>query len=147
MFILAALILTTILTLLSLIDWKTQYLPDELTLPLLWIGLLFNIFSCFTSLENAVLGAASGYMAMYILGNGFYLCTGKIGLGQGDWKLFAALGAWFGWQSLPEILALASLIGIIFFCVMMFLGRFKRSDPLPFGPFLSFSGWLMLWGI
>lgn len=142
---LAALLLTGMLIALGLIDWKIQCLPDGLTLSLLWLGLLLNISSCFVSLEEAVMGAALGYILMSLLAQGFYFCTGKIGLGQGDWKLFAALGAWFGWQPLPEILAAASLTGLIVFFLMVIMGKCNKSDPIPFGPFLSLSGWFMLW--
>lgn len=139
-----ALILTNILIILSVLDWQFYCLPDLLTLSLLWIGLLVNIFSCFASLEEAVLGAVGGYLTMYLFSQGFYWCTGKRGLGQGDWKLIAALGAWFGWESLPHILAVASLSGGLSFFIMMLLGKLTKNDPLPFGPFLAMAGWFSL---
>jgi leader peptidase (prepilin peptidase)/N-methyltransferase len=145
---LAASVFTFWLVLLSEIDYQHHRLPDGLTLSLLWLGLLLNASHYglvhFTSASDAVLGAAAGYLSMRCLARLFYFFTGKIGLGQGDWKLFAALGAWFGWQSLPKILAIASFVGIFVFFLMLSLGKHKKSDPIPFGPFLAFSGWITL---
>lgn len=139
-----ALAFTNILIVLSMIDWQSHRLPDNLTLTLLWLGLLLNVSSCFVSVSNAVLGAAAGYMTMYLFARGFYFFTGKIGLGQGDWKFFAALGAWFGWQALPEILAKASLSGLIVCVLMIFFGKWQKNEPIPFGPFLALAGWTRL---
>ncbi len=140
----SAVIFTNVLFFLSMIDWQSHRLPDNLTLSLLWLGLLLNISACFVSLEQAVLGAAAGYMAMCLFTRAFYLCTGKIGMGQGDWKLFSALGAWFGWQALPEILVKASFSGLIVCLLMIGFGKWRKNDPIPFGPFLAFAGWIRL---
>lgn len=142
---LLALIFTGILIVLSLIDWRYQCLPDILTLSLLWLGLVINRYSLFVSLDQAVLGALIGYMALGIVAQLFYRLTGKVGMGRGDWKLFAALGAWFGWQELPWIMAAASLSGLIFFLVLIKMRRCTKNDPIPFGPFLAIFGWVALW--
>lgn len=141
---LASLVFTGTLIILSLTDWKYHCLPDSLTLSLLWLGLVINVFYFFVPPEKAIVGAATGYLIMYVLAQVFYLCTGKIGLGQGDWKLYAALGAWFGWSSLPEILALASFSGLITFLLMISTGKWTKNEPIPFGPFLAVSGWIIL---
>ncbi|MBA4697629.1 MAG: prepilin peptidase [Legionella sp.] len=124
------------------IDLETQLLPDSLTLGLLWLGLLANTdsASAFTALPNAVFGAAGGYLSLWLFTQLFYLLRGKIGMGQGDFKLFAALGAWFGWQTLPFILFTASLTGAITGMLYLKWQKKDKDTPIAFGPFLVISG-------
>jgi len=129
---------------LALIDVDTQLLPDDLTLPLLWIGLLVNTQGIFCSLESAVLGAALGYMALWMVYWIFKLITGKEGMGYGDFKLLAALGAWCGWAALPAIILISSVIGAIVGLGLMAIKRRGREVPIPFGPYLAIGGLLML---
>ena len=144
---LAGLALTWSLIALTLIDIDRQLLPDDITLPLLWAGLLFNIFAVFTSLTSAVIGAIAGYVSLWLVYQLFKLATGKEGMGYGDFKLFAVLGAWLGWQSLPLIILLASLVGaVVGISFIVFFGHDRRM-PIPFGPFLCAAGWIaLLWG-
>jgi leader peptidase (prepilin peptidase)/N-methyltransferase len=144
---LAGLALTWGLIALSFIDVDRQLLPDDLTLPLLWAGLLFNIFAVFVPLSSAVIGAAAGYISLWLVYQLFKLTTGKEGMGYGDFKLFAVLGAWLGWQSLPLIILLASLVGAaVGISFIVFFGHDRRM-PIPFGPFLCAAGWIaLLWG-
>lgn len=129
---------------LGFIDARTGLLPDAITLPLLWAGLLVNLGSVFTSPSAAILGAASGYMVLWLVYWGFKLASGKEGMGYGDFKLLAALGAWLGWQALPEILLAAALSGALAGVAALLLGRIKRDQPLPFGPFLATAAILVL---
>ena len=143
----AALLFTWALLALAFIDYDTQLLPDDITLPLLWIGLLINIGHVFTTLPFAVIGAVAGYGTFWLVYQSFKLLTGKEGMGFGDFKLLAALGAWLGWQQLPLIVLLSSMlgaaIGIAFIALM---GRDRRL-PIPFGPFLCAAGWVaLMWG-
>lgn len=135
---------------LSLIDLDHHLLPDDLTLPLLWLGLLvsaFNLGLPGVSLFDAVIGAAAGYMTLWSLFWAFLLVTGKEGLGYGDFKLLAALGAWLGWQAILPVLLLASLAGAVIGLILIVFGGRERSAPLPFGPFLAAAGFVMLiWG-
>lgn len=144
---LAGMALTWSLIALSFIDFDRQLLPDGITLPLLWAGLLLNVFAVLTPLSSAVMGAAGGYVFLWLVYQLFKLATGKEGMGYGDFKLFAALGAWLGWQSLPLIILLSSLVGAILgITFILFLGR-DRQLPIPFGPFLCVAGWIaLLWG-
>ena len=144
---LAALILVWFLIVLTLIDYDTQLLPDNITLPLLWIGLFFSLFNTFADLQSAVIGALAGYGFLWLVFQGFRLFTGKEGMGYGDFKLFAALGAWLGWQQLPFIILAASLVGAVLGIALIILfGRDKRV-PIPFGPFLCTAGLIsLLWG-
>ena len=121
---------------LTMIDYDTQLLPDSITLPLLWLGLLLNTQDIFTSVESSVYGAAAGYLSLWSVYFLFKLVTGKEGMGFGDFKLFAAFGAWFGWPALPLIILLSSLVGALAGILMiMALGRDKQL-PIPFGPYL-----------
>jgi leader peptidase (prepilin peptidase) / N-methyltransferase len=133
-----------ILVCLSFIDLKHQILPDCLTLSLLWLGLLANTNGLFTSLPSAIYGAIGAYLGLWLFIKLFYLITGKIGMGNGDFKLFAALGAWFGWNSLIFILLISSILGTIL--GMIYLNVYKKSKdtPIPFGPFLCFAGFSYL---
>lgn len=129
------------------IDLDHQLLPDSLTLGLLWLGLIANTQHLFTTLPNAVLSAAAAYLGLWLFIQLFYLITGKIGMGNGDFKLFAAFGAWFGWMFLPFILLFSSMIGSITgLCYLNFNNK-PKDTPIPFGPFLCFSGLTTLfWG-
>ena len=143
----AALLLTWFLIAMTFIDLDKMLLPDQLTLPLLWLGLLLNIGGMFTSLSDAVIGAAAGYLILWSVYWGFKLLTGKEGMGYGDFKLLAAFGAWFGWQYLPLILIISSLVGAIFGITMIALRRHQQANPMPFGPYLCMAGWIaLLWG-
>ncbi len=142
-----ALFLTWSLISLSMIDFDTQYLPDDITLPLLWLGIIINIFGIFTDLESSVLGAVFGYGTLWSVYIIFKLVTGKEGMGHGDFKLLAVLGAWLGWQSLPLIIILSSLVGAVIGISLMVFKSHDRNTAIPFGPYLAIAGWIsMLWG-
>jgi len=142
---LAAATLCFALIALTMIDLETLLLPDELTIPLLWIGLLVNLEGRFASLDEAVIGAAVGYLALWGVYQGFRLTTGKEGMGYGDFKLLSALGAWFGWSQLPTILLLASGVGAAVGLALIFSGRQGREVPIPFGPYLAGAGIVFLY--
>ena len=145
--LLAALLFIWSLICLTVIDLKHQILPDSLTLGLLWLGLLVNIQGMITPLPDAVLGAALGYITLWLVMTGFYYITGKVGMGQGDFKLLAAFGAWFGWAELPLILFMASLLGALTGIIYLKTTQQSKETPIPFGPFLCFSGLIALfWG-
>ncbi len=139
-----ALLFTWALIALTAIDWRTQYLPDAITLPLLWLGMLASLGGYFTTPTGAIVGAIAGYMLLWLVFHGFRLATGKEGMGYGDFKLLAALGAWLGWQSLPLVILLASFSGMVIGIGMLLSGRLARGNPMPFGPFLAIAGWLAL---
>lgn len=142
-----ALIFTWILIAIAGIDWDHQLIPDVLSLSLLWLGLLINLNDTFTPLSSAVIGAIIGYASLWLFMHGFKLVTGKIGMGHGDFKLVAAFGAWMGWQMLPFIIVLASLIGTIVGVGLILFKRIHRDNPIPFGPYLAIAGWAGLcWG-
>ena len=144
--IFATLLSWSLLTL-SLIDYDTKLLPDDITLPLLWLGLAVNLFAVFTPLESAVLGAILGYGVLWSVFQVFRLLTGKEGMGFGDFKLLAMLGAWLGWQQLPLIIILASFAGAIVGISLIIFGGRERSQAIPFGPYLAIAGWIALyWG-
>lgn len=138
------LLLTWGLIALSFIDLDEQILPDDITLPLLWLGLLVNINSTFCTLPQAVLGAALGYFILWLVYWVFKLITGKEGMGYGDFKLLAMLGAWVGVAGLLPIILIASFSGAIFGITAILLKRHEKGQPLPFGPFLACAGWLVL---
>ena len=139
--IFASLIFIAALLSLMLIDLDTFLLPDELTLPLLWLGLLFNLQGMFSaSLINSVIGAVVGYLSLWSLYWIFKLLTKREGMGYGDFKLLAALGAWLGWQNLVSVLLVSSCLGILYALVLRFSGRLDRGNPIPFGPFLGGAG-------
>lgn len=144
---LAALILTWSLVTMSVIDIKLQLLPDVLILPLIWLGLMLNLNGWFTDIESAVYGAVAGYLLLWFIFHFFLLITGKEGMGYGDFKLFALFGAWLGWQFLPQILLVSTVVGAISgLGMILFLGR-DKAVPIPFGPYLAAAGWIaMLWG-
>ena len=142
-----ALLLIWSLIALTFIDLDTQLLPDSITLPLLWAGLLFNVFGTFTDLQSAVIGAIAGYTALWSVYWGFKLVTGKEGMGYGDFKLLGALGAWMGWQILPLTILLSSLVGAVVGIALIVLAKRGRNVPIPFGPYLAAAGLLALfWG-
>lgn len=143
----AALLLTWSLISLTMIDFHTQLLPDNITLPLIWLGLIVNTSGLFTDLQSSVIGAISGYLILWLVFHAFKLITGKEGMGYGDFKLLAALGAWMGWQFLPQIIILSSLVGAIIGISMMIFLKHDRNKPIPFGPYLAIAGWIaMVWG-
>ena len=139
-----ALLLIWSLIVLTGIDIDTQLLPDSITLPLLWLGLLLNINSAFTSLNDAVVGAAAGYLTLWSVYWIFKLTTGKDGMGFGDFKLLAALGAWFGWQTIPLIIILSSFVGAFIGILLILLKKQGREVPMPFGPYLAGAGLITL---
>lgn len=140
-------VLTWGLLAMSLIDTEHQLLPDVLVLPLLWLGLIVNSFGLFVPLHDALWGAVAGYLALWSVFWLFKLLTGKDGIGHGDFKLLALLGAWGGWQILPLTILLSSLVGAIIGVVLLRLREQKSSTPIPFGPYLAIAGWIaLLWG-
>jgi leader peptidase (prepilin peptidase)/N-methyltransferase len=141
---LAALVLVWALLALTMIDADTQLLPDQITLPLLWIGLLLNLAGVFVALPDAVIGAVAGYLVLWTAYWLFRLLRGKEGMGFGDFKLMAALGAWFGWQALPALVLLSSVAGVLFGLANIALRRQERDTPFPFGPFIALAGVVVL---
>lgn len=143
----AMLVFTWALVAMSMIDIDHQILPDTMTLSLLWLGLLLNVNHTFVDLNSAVMGAVAGYLSLWSVYWIFKLATGKEGMGFGDFKLLAALGAWFGWQFLPMIILLSSLVGaVVGIAGILILGR-DKNIPIPFGPYLAAAGWIAaMWG-
>ena len=142
-----ALLLIWGLIALTFIDYDTQLLPDSITLALLWAGLLLNLFGTYTDLQSAVVGAMLGYLSLWSVYWGFKLVTGKEGMGYGDFKLLAALGAWLGWQTLPLIILLSSLVGALLGIALIVLAKRGRNVPIPFGPYLATAGLIaLIWG-
>ena len=143
-----ALLLGWGLVAMSGIDLETQLLPDRLTLPFLWLGLIFNLGDTFTDLRSAVIGAVAGYLSLWSLYHAFRLLTGKEGMGFGDFKLLALLGAWLGWQVLPVVLFLSALVGAVVGLSMLGLNQLQRDTPIPYGPYLAAAGWVaLIWGV
>jgi len=141
---LAALLFTWSLLALTFIDYDTQLLPDQLTLPLVWLGLLVNLQGGFTDIHSAIVGAVAGYLFLWSIYWAFKLVTGKEGMGYGDFKLLAAIGAWLGWQVLPATMLIAAGVGLLYALATSLLGQRERSQPIPFGPFLAIAGWVSL---
>jgi leader peptidase (prepilin peptidase)/N-methyltransferase len=142
-----ALLLTWALIALSFIDIDHQLLPDNITLPMLWLGLLLSLFGVYTDTYASIIGAVAGYMALWSVYQAFKLATGKEGMGYGDFKLLALFGAWLGWQSLPMIILLSSLVGAVIGVSMIIFAKQDRHKPIPFGPYLAAAGWIaLLWG-
>ncbi|MEJ2592626.1 MAG: A24 family peptidase [Candidatus Thiodiazotropha sp.] len=144
---LAALLLTWSLIALSMIDFDVQLLPDNITLPLLWLGLLLSLGAIFTDPRSAIVGAVAGYLSLWSVYQLFKRLTGKEGMGYGDFKLLAVLGAWLGWQYLPQIILLSALVGASVGISLIVLRGRDRNIPIPFGPYLAAAGWIsLMWG-
>ncbi|MBX7270807.1 prepilin peptidase [Stutzerimonas chloritidismutans] len=143
----AMLVLTWGLVAMSMIDIDHQLLPDSLVLPLLWLGLILNNFGLFVPLESALWGAVAGYLSLWSVYWLFKLVTGKEGMGYGDFKLLAMLGAWGGWQALPLSILLSSVVGAVLGTILLRVQRAESNTPIPFGPYLAIAGWIaLLWG-
>ena len=144
---LGALLFCWALIALTFIDADTQLLPDQITQPLIWLGLLFNLGGVFTDIQTAIMGAVVGYLSLWSVYWLFKLVTGKEGMGYGDFKLLAVIGAWLGWQLLPVVILLSSLVGAIVGVSLIVFARHERSQPIPFGPYLAGGGVIaLLWG-
>ncbi|MGB9107645.1 MAG: A24 family peptidase [Telluria sp.] len=141
---LAALAFTYLLISMTLIDVDHKELPDDLTYPLLWLGLLINLNGNLVPLRDAVLGAVGGYLFLWVVARAYEAVRGHIGMGEGDFKLLAALGAWFGWQMLPTIIVLSSFVGAIVGVTMIAIGKTKKGQHIPFGPYLAGAGMIAL---
>jgi leader peptidase (prepilin peptidase)/N-methyltransferase len=142
----AALVLTWALVALTVIDLRTQLLPDGITLPLLWLGLLLSTAGIFVRPSASIIGAAAGYLSLWGVYHVFRLITGKEGMGYGDFKLLGALGAWFGWKALPMIVLLSSVVGAVVGLGLILLRGHDRNVPIAFGPYLAMAGWIVLVG-
>jgi leader peptidase (prepilin peptidase)/N-methyltransferase len=144
---LTGLVLAGFLIAMAGIDMDHQLLPDNMTVPLMWLGIVLSIWEVHTDLTSSVMGAVSGYLFLWAVYHLFRLLTGKEGMGYGDFKLLAALGAWMGWQMLPLIVLLSSAVGAAVGLVLMSIGRMQRDKPMPFGPFIAAAGWIaFIWG-
>ncbi len=142
-----ALLLTWSLITLSFIDIDHQLLPDSINFPLLWLGLFLSLFSLYTDAHSSIIGAIAGYLSLWTVYQVFKLATGKEGMGFGDFKLLAVFGAWLGWQYLPLIIMLSSLVGAVIGISMIIFVKKDKNIPIPFGPYLAAAGWLaLLWG-
>lgn len=145
--LLGALALTWALLASTMIDFDHQILPDTITLPFLWIGILCNLFGLYTDIESSVIGAMAGYLSLWTIYWLFKLITGKEGMGYGDFKLLAMLGAWMGWQALPIIILMSSVIGLAVAMILILSRGHDKNVPIPFGPYLAAAGWItLLWG-
>ncbi len=145
--LLFALLLTWSLIALSFIDIDHQLLPDSITLPMLWLGLALSLISLYADSHDSIVGALAGYLSLWSVYQLFKLLTGKEGMGYGDFKLLAMLGAWMGWQMLPVIILLSSVVGAVIGVSMIVFRQHEASRPIPFGPYLAAAGWLaLLWG-
>jgi leader peptidase (prepilin peptidase)/N-methyltransferase len=140
----AAIVATWLLIAMTFIDLDTMLLPDQLTLSLLWLGLILSIESPFVSSQDALIGAAIGYLSLWSLYWAFKLLTGKEGMGYGDFKLLAAIGAWVGWQHLPVVILLSSFVGAVAGVTLLTIQGKDRNQPIPFGPYLAAAGWLTI---
>lgn len=144
---LAAIVFVWALIALAFIDFDTQLLPDSITLPLIWLGLLINTNGTFTDLQSAVMGAVAGYLILWLVYWVFKLLTGKEGMGYGDFKLLAAIGAWLGWKMLPLVILVSAGVGAVIGVGLILLARHGRNVPIPFGPYLAMAGVVaLLWG-
>jgi len=142
-----ALLLTWALIALIFIDIDHQLLPDSITLPMLWLGMCLSLFNLFSDAHASIIGAVAGYMALWLVFHLFKLATGKEGMGYGDFKLLALFGAWLGWQYLPIIILLSSLVGAVIGLGMIVFVKHDHNVPIPFGPYLAIAGWIaLLWG-
>ena len=142
-----ALLFTWALVPLFLIDFDHQILPDTITLPLLWGGLFLSLFDVFVDSHSSIIGAVAGYLSLWSIYHLFKLVTGKEGMGYGDFKLLAAIGAWVGWQALPVVILFSSVVGAVIGILLVVIRGRDHSQPMPFGPFLAAAGWMtLLWG-
>ncbi|MEJ2362929.1 MAG: A24 family peptidase [Gammaproteobacteria bacterium] len=142
-----ATLLTWALIALTLIDFDYQYLPDQITLPILWLGLFLNLQNLYTDPHSAIIGATLGYLSLWSVYHVFKLFTGKEGMGYGDFKLLALFGAWLGWQMLPAIILISTLIGSVVGILLIAFKLHEKGKPIPFGPYLAGAGWIvLLWG-
>ncbi len=139
-----ALILTWSLIALTFIDYDTQLLPDDITLPLLWLGLIISVEAVFVNSSTSIIGAVAGYLSLWLVYQLFRLVTGKEGMGFGDFKLLALLGAWLGWQMLPLVILLSSVVGAIIGISLVLFKKHNKDHPIPFGPYLAIAGWIAL---
>ena len=137
-------ILTGLLIPLIFIDIDEQILPDAITIPGIWAGLIVNSFGILVDLQSAVIGAVAGYASLWLVYHGFKLLTGKEGMGYGDFKLLAMLGAWLGWQQLPVIILISATVGAIVGITLLMMRNQSRDTPIPFGPYLCLAGWIAL---
>ncbi len=145
--LLPALLLSWSLIALTVTDLRTMYLPDNLTLPLLWLGLLLSLKPVFADPVSAIAGAAAGYLLLWSIFWAFKLATGKEGMGYGDFKLMGALGAWLGWQALPQIVLLSAVVGAAVGIMLMLARKAEWSSRIPFGPYIAGAGWIaLIWG-
>jgi leader peptidase (prepilin peptidase)/N-methyltransferase len=143
----AALLFAWTMIPLCMIDYDRQLLPDSITLPLLWSGLALSLWGVFADSHSSIIGAIAGYLSLWLVFQLFRLATGKEGMGYGDFKLLAAIGAWTGWQALPVVILFSSVVGAVTGILLILLKGHDRSQPLPFGPFLAIAGWItLLWG-
>jgi leader peptidase (prepilin peptidase)/N-methyltransferase len=143
----AALAFTWMIIPLCVIDYDEQLLPDCITLPLLWAGLVLSLADIFIDSRESIIGALSGYLCLWVVYHLFKLATGKEGMGYGDFKLLAAIGAWVGWQALPVVILFSSVVGAMTGILLIAIKGHQRSQPIPFGPFLACAGWItLLWG-
>lgn len=142
-----ALLITWSLIALTFIDLDHQLLPDSITLPLLWLGLLASLLPVFADTKSSIIGAAAGYLSLWSVFQLFKLTTGKEGMGFGDFKLLGMLGAWLGWQALPVIILMSSVVGAVVGIALILFKRHERTKPIPFGPYLAAAGWMtLIWG-
>jgi leader peptidase (prepilin peptidase)/N-methyltransferase len=142
-----AMLLTWALVALAVIDLDHHLLPDDITLPFLWLGLVFNLFGTYTTVQSSLIGAMAGYVTLWVVYQLFRLATGKEGMGYGDFKLLAMLGAWLGWQALPAVILLSSVVGAAVGITLILLRGHDRNIPIPFGPYIAAAGWIaLLWG-
>jgi leader peptidase (prepilin peptidase)/N-methyltransferase len=145
--LLAALVFTWAMIPLFLIDFDRQILPDAITLPLLWLGLLCSLDGLFIDSHASIAGAAAGYLSLWLIYHLFRLATGKEGMGYGDFKLLGAIGAWVGWQALPVVILFSSVVGAAIGIALILVKGRDHDQPMPFGPFLAAAGWItLLWG-
>jgi len=142
-----AMLLSWALISLTMIDYDYQYLPDQITLPFLWLGLILNLQGMYTDINSAVIGAVAGYLSLWLVFQLFKIFTGKEGMGFGDFKLLALFGAWLGWQLLPAVILISSVIGSLVGILLIVFKLHEKGKPIPFGPYLAGAGWVaMLWG-
>ena len=140
-------LLTWVLITLSFIDFDHKLLPDDIVIPMLWLGLGINVVPVFCHLPDAVIGAIAGYLSFWIVFQVFLRLTGREGMGYGDFKLMALLGAWFGWQYLPQIILISTIVGSVFGIAIMVTQKADGKLAIPFGPYIALAGWIaMIWG-